>query len=393
MSIADLTGTTWVFNDVLTPFISGDMSTYSLNISFRSPDTGFHHTGGDHPVDGLRYNNKSGSDWLAWYCFNCDEGHTFYQNGSHLEPNLYKVFTIEGGADVTNIDCITWIETNATAYVPPDLHTYIGNKKIELISVFKGGAMRDVIETSFKPYRQLDSVLANNTWEDIKFASVWNMVPDTWQVGDTKSVQISIGSGYYVTYLFRLVDKQNGRYTRVADNSNCRLVFECVYTMTSSKMSTTMGGAYDTTNPYTWTTGSFINNSLPSDLAAVIEPIYIKGADCAAGSHYYTDVKNIQCTGFIASAAEIWEYSSTDIRYKEAISTSTGEILGPWDYYKIHTTKADIKKTTVYEDAVGYWLRTPSTNSDQYWMNVDTTGAKSGLSYTTTLQICPCFAL
>ena len=103
MPISDLTGTTWVFNSVLT-----DLYAASFNIDFT--------------------NNGNNYDYLEVYYDDFAEVYTIFygqyavyddDGGGHWFADNYKTITITGGIDATEPLLIQWLESNATQETPP----------------------------------------------------------------------------------------------------------------------------------------------------------------------------------------------------------------------------------------------------------------------------------
>lgn len=103
MSISDLTGTTWVWNDEINfPLIAN----YSYSITFTSNNTSYstlYYRNKSEQTNGLGYDSTSS---LA------------YVYGSGWTNNAYKIVEITGGSSATDSDLISLFEANATQSQP-----------------------------------------------------------------------------------------------------------------------------------------------------------------------------------------------------------------------------------------------------------------------------------
>lgn len=103
MSISDLTGTSWVFNDNL---VTSQGGTYwfrdvLFSVNGTTAETGFMITSNNGTVSAMLYINPSGTMLQA------------FSGGQWLIPQCKKI-TITGGSMTTNTDLINFIEANAT---------------------------------------------------------------------------------------------------------------------------------------------------------------------------------------------------------------------------------------------------------------------------------------
>lgn len=98
MALTDLTGTEWLFNDVLD---CEENITYYLNFQSNNED-----------FIQLRLYNDSNYPNEMWYRISSSTASKYvYENGWSLP--LYKTITITGGASATNSNLITWLKANA----------------------------------------------------------------------------------------------------------------------------------------------------------------------------------------------------------------------------------------------------------------------------------------
>ena len=113
--------------------------------------------------------------------------------------------------------------------------------------------------------------LSDNNWEMIKTASKFNVVPSTWNIGDTKTFTYN-GD----TYTARLVDK-TGKYKRASDDSTAYLGFEVIELLPDSEVY----NSNDDNNPNNsqllakMNSGTIWDN-MDAELKSVLETVKVK---------------------------------------------------------------------------------------------------------------------
>ena len=95
----DLTGTSWVFNNLIEPVIDGGQIRFYIN--FSSNGNNYQQI---YSEDADDYELRFGYDWVIVYNF----------RDNLWNNSLYKTITITGGTDVTNSNLISWLQANAT---------------------------------------------------------------------------------------------------------------------------------------------------------------------------------------------------------------------------------------------------------------------------------------
>lgn len=108
MAITDLTGTKWVINqspNVSTPFY--------YTISFTSDGYWY---------GGLQVSTLASVTWVRyWWPAGEDWDSAYSPEDGGWRSQAYRLISITGGTDATNIDLIAWLETNATQVQVDDL--------------------------------------------------------------------------------------------------------------------------------------------------------------------------------------------------------------------------------------------------------------------------------
>lgn len=100
MSVSDLTGTTWVINNIPALYF------YEFHVNFTSNNQSFDYLILDIDNYIIQYYNSSE-----------DEAANVYDDTNHTwKDNAYKTITITGGADATNANLIVWLQENAIQY-------------------------------------------------------------------------------------------------------------------------------------------------------------------------------------------------------------------------------------------------------------------------------------
>ena len=108
MSVTDLTGTTWVFNDVLDLGSFGDVK----YINFISNGENFIQ---------LQLDSVGAGSWSRKYLiFAGNTSYQPYNDHSYWGLPKFKTIQITGGTDASNSELISWLEANATQVLPTE---------------------------------------------------------------------------------------------------------------------------------------------------------------------------------------------------------------------------------------------------------------------------------
>lgn len=220
----------------------------------------------------------------------------------------------------------------------------------------------------------LDPIFANNSWVSIKNACQNNLIPSTWQVGDTKELLGKDGNTYHI----RLSDKQSGRYTYSSDSTKTtNAVFEFVelpdIQTQWNTSDTNVGGLADSQlrknlNGLTEVESgkNYLTDIIPDNLRPLLEEINI--VTSTGGSSF---------TGTSTSANKLFVPT-----YINVITTTEPQYVAEgtlWDYYSTHTSDADRRKALVTSSTSYqiYLTATPLANSSGHINIVNSTGAMS----------------
>ena len=137
MSVSDLTGTTWYFNETL----SRPQGVFSYTVSFTSNNTGY--TSLTVATMGISY-----GDTIA------------YMSGSWRDQ-AYRTVTFTGGADATNATLIEWLEANATLQA----------KAVNKVQIVRGNQTETLIDLTADTVAA-DKVLSGYTAHDASGATI-----------------------------------------------------------------------------------------------------------------------------------------------------------------------------------------------------------------------------
>lgn len=239
-----------------------------------------------------------------------------------------------------------------------------------------------------------DPVFANNSWAQIKQAFDNDEVPETWNIGDTKEVELTDGNTYHI----RLSDMQTGRYTKT-DGGTTKAGFEfveCLPTSYAINPSQVTDGDVTAYTAGGWAMCYMKNtvldqtvwNMLPADLQAVISEITLNEYSYSAPSPRTSNNKL-----FLFAYTELSTSSGNS-----AEGTEEGCVkYTPWDYY-LSADRDKRKKYSINTDLSPlpsiWWLRSPRTGNSNYWYYINNNGGFDS-NRTTNLDtpIAPCFAI
>ena len=205
---------------------------------------------------------------------------------------------------------------------------------------------------SLWPRKQIDPVFANNTWAAIIAACQSGSVPDSWAVGDSKTMTIN-GSDYQID----IIGKNHDDY---ADGSGkAPLTFQihdCYADTNRMNSSNTNSGGYDSTEMHT-TTLPAILALMPSEVQAGIKQV---NKLASAGSQSAT-IETIACKLFLLSEIEI--FGSTTY-------SKSGE-GSQYAYYSAGNSKVK----NLSGSAHPWWERSPHDSTSTRFCNVYSRGS------------------
>ena len=255
--------------------------------------------------------------------------------------------TVSGTAD-TNGECIltvteagTWTVTAATASSTNTADVVVGAANIDLIMI--------------------DPVFGNNSWADIIKACQEKQVPDTWNVGDSKTMTIN-GANYQID----IIGKNHDDYTD--GSGKAPLTFQMhnsygtAYAMNST--STNVGG---------WKECAMRNTHLPAILALMPAEVQsgIRAVSKITLSRDTSGIPTMDTTSdklFLLSEVEVFnstEYSAS----------------GEGSQYAYYGASGSTVKT-LNGRGTSWWLRSPMSTSDYTFCASSVGGEKTHLRAT-----------
>lgn len=191
----------------------------------------------------------------------------------------------------------------------------------------------------------IDPVLGNNTPEAIKYAFDNNVVPSTWNVGDTIKIQLNDGT----EEVFVLYDKQRGRYEKTDGSGSTNAVLGSQNIIMSAPMNTTSTnvGGWAQSNMKTVTMND-IYNKFADDWKSIVSKV--KVASTVGGQSTAISYSDNMC--FVPAYAEFVPNVTTD-GYKDE-----GTVF---DYFASTGTGADTRRAKTFNGRTyAYWYRSPS---------------------------------
>ena len=213
----------------------------------------------------------------------------------------------------------------------------------------------------------LDPVFANNTWADIIAACQSGAVPDTWAVGDSKSMTINGDN-----YKFDIIGKNHDTYTTGGKAPLTFQLHHCNIAKYQMNSSDTNSGGYTSSEMHT-THLPKILNSMPIEVQSAIKQV---NKQTAAGS-FMTSIDTMACKLFLLSEIEV--FGST-------IFSSAGE-GNQYAYYA--AGNSTVKQ---FSGGAGqWWLRGPRSGTSNIFCYVYTTGESNGDGFASNTK-CVSFA-
>ena len=173
MAVTDLTGTTWVFNDIIT--INDN---YSWDINFISNNTNF----------AFIKHSTSFSGILNY--LDGEQNSTGVYAGNRWRNEAYKTITITGGTGATSTTLISWLQANATLQTPTISFKHL-YRNTTLIGT---GTYKFRPYTVSQPLPQLSTpvnVSADGTtvsWDEVENATSYEILADGTSIGTVEGI-------------------------------------------------------------------------------------------------------------------------------------------------------------------------------------------------------------
>lgn len=198
---------------------------------------------------------------------------------------------------------------------------------------------------------------AEASWEEISFCSQHNEIPSTWNVGDTKTIQLTTGENVELVILGFNHDDGAGITLGM---KNC---LNTTYPMNDS--STTTGGWKNSV--MRTSTMNTLFNLLPADLQNVIVTVSKK----TSADGELTTIDTTQDKLFLFSEVEVYGATSESV---------AGE-GNQYEYFKLQNPTPNIATPSLVKtcngSACSWWLRSPCTNYSDYFCIVTGNGHTS----------------
>lgn len=225
--------------------------------------------------------------------------------------------------------------------------------------------------TEYEPFKP---VMADNEWTDIFDAFKNDSAPDTWQVGDTKPLELLDGT----TYTIRLCDKQAGRYQYSDGSGSSKAVFEFVE-LVKLGSTTRFNMNQSNVNANGWASSYMRGTTIPNFETFVPEDILA----AISRVNVLSGIGNSTTSGTSSSSNKLFVPAEMEMFASKIYSIGDEECpLGQFDYYKAHNTDADrIKRDVGTTTAFSYFLRSPTAVSPSYFCSVTKDGGAYNNAY------------
>ena len=271
-------------------------------------------------------------------------------------------------------------QINGTTFTSGDTVTITEGTDVSIVAVCWDGINTPILPT-----------FGDNSWTLIKAAFDNNSVPQTWNIGDTKEVELTDGNTYHI----RLSDMQSGRYNKVGGGTT-KAGFEFVELLptsyainpsqvTDGDVTAYTAGGWAMCNMKNTVLDQTIWNMLPSDLRSVISEITLNEYSYSAPSPRTSNNK-------------LFLFAETEVgnsRHYSAEGSQEGCVqYTPWDYYLSRQSNSDRFKYKVNQtSANSWWLRSPYSGAGSGFCYISGTGGFNHYSANNTYGCAPCFAI
>lgn len=212
-------------------------------------------------------------------------------------------------------------------------------------------------------WASVDSVFANNTWADIIAACESGSVPDTWTVGDQKTMTIN-GTDYVID----IIGKNHDTYSDGSGTAPLTFQLHDCYGTTAYRMNSS------STNENGWSNTEMRNTTLPAILALMPNEVQtaIKQVTkkCSYGG-MSTTINTTRDKLFLLSEIEVFGTN------EESVSGEGSQ----YDYYKAGNSKVKIFNGSAWQ----WWTRSARSYNSTSFRYVSSSG-NGGYSGANTLQ-------
>ena len=207
-----------------------------------------------------------------------------------------------------------------------------------------------------------------------------------YNVGDTKEIDL----GSYGKHTLRIANKSTPSECSNTNfsQSACGFVLEFADIITTHKMNdkrTNVGG-WPATSMRTFVNND-IYNAIPSEIKnAIIDTTVVSGHGSTSGETNFTSTDKL----YLLSTAEVWAQGSSNTISGDTAKDLTRQL----DYYKNLGTSTNSYNGAIKKNgASAWWLRTPSSNTNNYFYIVIESGDWSDDHANATNVVSPAFRL
>ena len=247
---------------------------------------------------------------------------------------------------------------------PVWVRQYTFNQYNEYQTMLQGS----LASTEIIPDVTIDPVFGNNSWEVINYASQNGLVPDSWQVGDTKD-EVIAGE----TLTFAIMGKNMDDLADGSGKAGITMGMTQLMASTRQMNSTnTNSGSFAGSAMYSWLSGTIYPN-LPTELKDAIKAVNKKTSSGGGSSVIRTD------------AMYLWLFAEIEV-----FGTTTYSYAGEGTQYPYFATAAErIKRLSNGAGAASYWWeRSPRAYASSGFCFVTTSGAADYNSASASGGVC-----
>ncbi len=229
---------------------------------------------------------------------------------------------------------------------------------------------------------------ATDSWEAI-IANVKAGYGSDYAVGSTKEVNLGTTYGTHTLRVANTSTPSECSETGFSQTA-CGFVLEFADIITTHKMNNTKTnvGGWPASSMYTFVNND-IYNAIPSEIKnAIIDTTVVSGHGSTSGETNFTSTDKL----YLLSTAEVWAQGSSNTISDDAAIDVTRQL----DYYKnlVETPSnynGAIKKKGTSASAL--WLRTATSNTNNYFYIVDKDGHRNTYIADYTRSVAPAFRL
>lgn len=215
----------------------------------------------------------------------------------------------------------------------------------------------------------VNPVFAENTWQQIIEACEAKAVPDTWKVGDSKTMTIG-GSNYRID----IIGKDHDTYSDGSGKAPLTFQMHDLYGTYKMNTSNINSGGYDAMTMHTGSLPALLK-LMPSEVQSGIRQVN-KLASIGGGT---TTIETIACKLFLLSEIEIFG----------SITYSASGEGSQYAYYSAGGSK--VKNDTKYNRGRSYWERSPYYGNSSMFCGVTESGAANCYGANSSLYVAPAF--